>query len=94
MSDLQTARILDAVESEVDRATALHGPFRSAHEGYAVLLEEVEELWAEVRKRRGERSASRLREESIQIAAMAVRFVRDLDLYPELTEEEVAHASA
>lgn len=61
---------------ELERARALHGPMVSAHEGYAVLLEELDELWAEVKKR--EPDKARLRAEAIQVAAMALRFVMDV----------------
>jgi hypothetical protein len=56
----------------------MHAPFNSAHEGYAVLLEEVDELWAEVKKRRSERDDERMGLEAIQVAAMAVRFLLDV----------------
>ena len=49
MTDLQTD-IRVAVEAEYARASAIHGPtFHSAHEGYAVILEEFEEAQTEDR---------------------------------------------
>lgn len=68
--------IAKEIVTEMLRARNKHGPFNSAHEGYAVLLEEVDELWEEVRKRK--HSKKRMREESIQIAAMALRFIIDI----------------
>jgi hypothetical protein len=65
---------LSDVRREVERATGLHGSFNSAHEGYAVLLEEVDELWDEVKCN----NRILARAEAIQVAAMAVRFVMDL----------------
>jgi hypothetical protein len=70
--------IEEEVKAEVDRATSIHGPFASAHEGYAVLLEEVDELWDEVKKKKQNRDLGNMRKEAIQIAAMAVRFVKDI----------------
>ncbi len=64
------------VAQELARAQGKFGPFRSAHEGYAILLEEVDELW-EVVKSKG-RCRPRLQEESIQVAAMALRFLVDI----------------
>ena len=61
---------------ELQRAISLHAPMHSPHEGYAVLLEEVDELWDEVRKRHPDRAA--MRKEAIQIAAMALRFAHDV----------------
>ena len=61
---------------EFNRASSLHPPFNSAHEGYAVLLEEVDELKAEVWKRHHD--PERMRKEAIQVAAMALRFLADV----------------
>lgn len=36
-------QLLDAISAEVDRAQSLYPRFNSNHEGYAVLLEEVDE---------------------------------------------------
>ena len=59
--------------SELVRASKLHREFTSAHEGYAVILEELDELWDEVKKR--EPDIEKMRHEAIQVAAMAMRFV-------------------
>lgn len=72
--------------NEVIRAKEMHGnkEFNSVHEGYAVLLEEVDELWDEVKKNplkmAGGREQHRqlMRKEAIQVAAMALRFVSEL----------------
>lgn len=68
---------LDAV-FELGKATARYAPFNSAHEGYAVLLEEAEELWDEIKKRQGARDIKRMRHEAVQVAAMALRFIEDV----------------
>lgn len=70
--------LLEQVRLEMDRAMRKNGAFASAHEAYAVLLEEVDELWEEVRKKRANRSAKHMREECIQIAASAIRFAMDI----------------
>ena len=67
--------IFDDVEAELARATKLYGAMRSPHEGYAVLLEEVDELWDEVKDKHSSRK--KMREEAIQVAAMAIRFIMD-----------------
>lgn len=76
MEKLALADISNDALSECERAVRLHGPFASAHEGYAVLLEEVDELWDEVKNR--DKNKERMREEALQIAAMAIRFVHDV----------------
>jgi hypothetical protein len=65
--------LLAGVRRELLDALALHGEFASLHEGYAVLLEELDELWEETRKKKRSRSRDRVRAESIQIAAMALK---------------------
>lgn len=64
------------VVAEFYRAAESHPKFNSAHEGYAVILEEVDELKAEVWKRHHEREL--MRKEAIQVAAMAIRFLVDV----------------
>ncbi len=46
----------------------------SAHESYAVLLEEVQELWAHVKMKQHKRCLTDMRMEALQVAAMALRF--------------------
>jgi hypothetical protein len=62
---------------ELNSATRAFGPFNTPHEGWAVLLEEVDELWDEVKLKPSKRSVARMRKEAIQCAAMALRFVID-----------------
>lgn len=68
--------IVAEVREEYDRAVAKFGPFSSAHEGYAVLLEEMDELWEGIKKN----DAGNMKEEIIQIAAMAIRFYVDVGI--------------
>lgn len=63
------------VREELYRATQAFGPMASAHEGWAVIQEEVDELWDEIK---GGQDKTRMREEAIQVAAMAMRFVIDV----------------
>jgi len=69
-----TVRLLCEIDAELTRAQSLFPAFHSAHEGYAVLLEEVEELWFEVRHN----NPPGARQEAIQVAAMALRFIMDV----------------
>lgn len=91
---LQIGLATNEVVDEVLRAKKLHGdkPFNSVHEGYAVLLEEVDELWDEVkknpRKMEGGKKQHRelMRKEAVQVAAMAIRFVSELTVEPVATQ--------
>lgn len=67
----------DKVATEILRARSLHKPINSTHEGYSVLLEEVEEFWEEVRKKRKDRDRSKMLDELVQVGAMAQRIAED-----------------
>ncbi len=70
---------LRAIDSEVERAK-MHGvKFSSLHEAYAVILEELDEVWDITRQKRRERSAVELRNEFVQIGAMAVKALESMD---------------
>ena len=71
--------ISEEVLREVYRAIEKFPPFNSAHEGWAVLMEEVDELWEEVKKNKNVRDKVKMRTEAIQCAAMAIRFVMDVN---------------
>ena len=78
-SALRIDRALEAVRLELARATAAYPlPFHSGHEGYAVIREEVDELWDDVKASKGLRQSPQARLEAVQVAAMAVRFMLDL----------------
>ncbi|MFI5140448.1 MAG: hypothetical protein ACHQIM_21695 [Sphingobacteriales bacterium] len=63
---------------EYVRASEMFPPFNSAHEGYAVILEELDELKAEVWKNQNNRDAAKMMKEAVHVAAMALRFIVDL----------------
>ena len=65
------------IVQEHERAISLFPPFRSEHEGYAIILEKLDELWDEVKKKKP-RDKHLMRKEAIQVAAMATRFLIDL----------------
>lgn len=73
-----------AVQQELNRARTKHPtPQHNAHEGYAVLKEEVDEFWDEVKAQKHDRI--RMLEELIQIGAMAQRTAEDLGLIDDTT---------
>jgi hypothetical protein len=67
------SRAVSEVEAELVQALAQHGRMHGPHEGYAVILEELDELWKEVKRRRPRNA--RLRAEAMQVAAMGLRFM-------------------
>lgn len=63
---------------EFCRARDKHAPMNSLHEAYAVIEEERDELWDEVKRRKDSRDFARVYIETVQIAAMCMRLVHDL----------------
>lgn len=70
----------DLVFGEIEKARARNAPINSAHEGFAVIAEELDEFWDEVRKRRSQHDPVRMLAELVQVAAMCQRTAEDLGL--------------
>lgn len=63
---------VDMVQREYHRAHEVFPvPFHSRHEAFAVLQEEVDELWDDIKAN----AHLQGRDEAIQVAAMAIRFL-------------------
>lgn len=99
MIQLET-KTIDLIRVEMESIPKeYHKPFNSNHEGYAILKEEVDELWDEIKNGEkriksqlyAESQASngfmdavkkhhkeKIREEAIQVAAMAIRIIQEL----------------
>lgn len=82
--------VLGDVGAEIyDANEKFPAAYTSPHEGYAILAEEVDELWTAVKAaqkprlfgsdREREEALREIRVEAIQVAAMAIRLVNDLD---------------
>jgi hypothetical protein len=74
-------------DAELQRAKEKFPAFNSAHEGLAVIEEELHELRLEVYAGK-RRDVAKMKVEAIQVAAMAMRFVDDC-CKPELTRREL-----
>lgn len=68
-------QFFNEVMSEYVRARKKFGPFDNAHEGYAVILEELEEIWDHIRCNA---NYSEMELEVIQLATMAFAFWLEL----------------
>ena len=66
----------DLIETELIGATDKFGKFSSVHEGYAIIQEELDELWDAIKDK--EQNIHQVRMEVVQLGAMAVRFLIDL----------------
>ena len=70
--------ILMEIKIEFLEATEKFPKFNSAHEGYAILLEEVNELWENVKLNQSNPfRLKKIREEAIQVGAMTLRLIYD-----------------
>ena len=75
---MELNKAINEVVVELGEATQQFGAFYSPHEGLAVILEEYEELKAEVFKQFDVRTKEKLRKEAKHVASMAIRFMMDL----------------
>ena len=66
---------LKLIEVELDSAMEKFPLFNSSHEGYAVILEEMDELWHEIKNNKNPHSLVNQKKEAIQVGAMAVKFL-------------------
>jgi hypothetical protein len=73
-------KYLKEIHEEMERASELHPKFASLHEGWAIINEEMDELWDAVKMKDNDHTRkSKCREEAIQVGAMALRFLHDLE---------------
>lgn len=75
---LQNDNILSEIIIEYEKAKSKYPPFHSYHEGYAVIKEELDELWDEIKKEKSTLGPNlKMEKEAIQVSAMAIRFLKD-----------------
>ncbi len=71
---LLTEAFLEMVRGEFERSNENNNSnFASSHEAYAVIKEELDEFWQEVKKKSSERNTQRMVSELVQIAAMCLK---------------------
>jgi NTP pyrophosphatase (non-canonical NTP hydrolase) len=67
------------IAASYTKARAKHAPMRGPHEGYAILLEEVDELWDEIKKWQPDApNREAMRKEALHVAAMALAFLLEV----------------
>ena len=76
--DRHSSYVANDMRSEYLRARSKVPRFRSYHEGLAIMLEEFEELKAEVFLKNAD--PEKIRAEALQVGAMAIAFFCDLPL--------------
>lgn len=70
--------VVSLAYSEAHRAAMNWPTYNSAHEGFAILAEEVDELWDHVKTNQKKRNLEAMRKEAIQVAAVALRFAAEV----------------
>lgn len=71
--------LAEQIDTELVRAAAHGEKFASLHEAYAVMLEELDEVWDLTRLKKRDRDRASIRKELIQLAAMAIKAVHSMD---------------
>ena len=70
--------IYNQIQAELDSSNEKWPPFKSTHEAYAVIKEEFEEFWDEVKKKNPD--TENMRKELIQVCAMCVKTIQNFNL--------------
>jgi hypothetical protein len=83
---MTTTQAENSVILELERAYAKHGLGQwGRHEFYAILKEEVDELWDDIK---ADAPQANIEKEAIQIAAMVFRYLETGDRYKEPANEK------
>lgn len=66
--------IMNNILELVNKISDKFPPYNSVHEGYAVMLEEFDELWDEVKRK--DKNYTAMYNEAMQVACTAIRFMQ------------------
>lgn len=66
--------IIKHVLDEVEKVQKEHSPYHSIHEGYAIMLEEFDKLWDEIKDK--DPNYTRIYNEAKQVACTSLRFMK------------------
>ncbi len=69
------SNILEESKNEITYIATTYNNFNSPHEGYAVILEELDELWSEIKKESSLRNPIEMEHECKRIIAAAICFM-------------------
>jgi hypothetical protein len=70
---VEIQKIQVAIKAELQRATKLYGPYNSPHEGYAVILEQLDAAWEAIKVD----DFKTAKQEMVKVASGCVRFIMD-----------------
>ena len=83
-------RFPEWVRNELNKARVKHKGANSPHEGYAIIREELDEFWDEVKAQH--HNKQRMLEELVQVAAMCQRVAEDVLMNPHARSAALADA--
>jgi hypothetical protein len=69
---------IEMIQAELTKIINKHGPMVNLFEAYGVLLEEIDELGEEVKKKPENRNKEWMAKEAVQVAAVSVRTLAEL----------------
>ena len=77
--EMDAQEILKTIFAEYQNAKE-HYPkdFSSHHEAYGVILEELDELWTNIKKKEKDYDKTAMRKEAVQLGAMVLRYIVEL----------------
>jgi len=75
ISNLRLSLIFSDIEEELNMACKKFHAYNSGHEGYAVIKEELDELWDEIKSKHRKQE---MYNEAKQVASTAIRFMHDI----------------
>lgn len=70
--------VLWEIKDECEVGIEKFQKMNSQHEGYAIIMEEMDELWSEIKKKQAEYDLPAQRKEAVQAAAMLLRIIVEL----------------
>ena len=76
--------VLSDLMLELEKAEEKYPPFQNRHEGYGIILEELDELWEEIKKKNPD--SSKLYTEALHVAVTAIRF--NISLFGEAHDKQ------
>ncbi len=85
--ELLKLRFSSKILDEYDQAAENRPSFHSLHEAYAILLEEVDELWLLIKQKPYPQRMGQIQAEAIQVSATALRLLVDCTDDAEITKE-------
>ena len=87
--EMRPEDFIELMKTELQEAELRFTPMVNAYEAYAVIQEELDEFWDEVKEKQINYKLPNMLRELVQIATMCIRAAKDLKLYDPKKERVV-----